>query len=186
MPTARLHRETAVLAIIDVQERLMPVIDAREQVEANIDRLVRGCHILGVPALITEQYVKGLGTTVPLVRRALEESGGYAPIEKSCFSSFGCGAFVERLEASARHQVILCGVEAHVCVYQTAIDLLDAGYEVVVAADAVSSRSPHNKEIAIRRLTSEGAKLGSTEMVLFEMLVASGGDEFRAIARLVK
>ncbi len=181
-----LRRENAALVVIDVQERLMPVIDAREHVERNIDRLVRGAHILGVPALLTEQYVKGLGGTVEIVRRAFEETSGYAPIEKSCFSSWGCADFAIGLRASARKQIIVAGVEAHVCVHQTVADLLREGFEVHVAADAISSRAPHNKEIALRRMTSAGAILTSTEMALFELLKTAGTDEFRAISKLVK
>lgn len=171
----RLDRTTSILAIIDVQERLMPVIANREQVEANIVRLIRGARILGVPILVTEQYVKGLGRTVEVVREALSDA--YAPIEKSCFSGY------RELE---RKQVIVAGVETHVCVYQTVSDLLANGYEVTIVADAVSSRTLENKEVALRRMLSDGAKLSSTEMALFELTVASGTDEFRAISKLVK
>jgi nicotinamidase-related amidase len=182
----RLERGNTVLAIIDVQERLMPVISQQEQIEKNIDRLIRGCHILGVPILITEQYVKGLGHTVPLVRRALEEIAGYTPIEKSCFSGLRCDAFEAALRKLNRKQVMIAGIEAHVCVFQTVADLLEGGGDVAIIADAISSRSLDNKDIAIRRMMSDGAKLTSTEMALFELLVASGTDEFRAISRLVK
>jgi len=158
----------------------MPVIHERVEVERNIERLVRGAHILGVPALLTEQYVKGLGTTVEPVRRAFEETSGYRPIEKDCFSAH------ESLVALDRRQVLLAGVETHVCVYQTALGLLAAGRSVWIVADAVSSRTPRNRDIALQRLVSEGAKLSSTEMALFELTVRSGTDEFRAIARLVR
>lgn len=153
----------------------MPVIANREQVEANIVRLIRGAQILGVPILITEQYVKGLGHTVKDVREALGDA--YKPIEKSCFSGY---------RPLDRKQVIVAGVETHVCVYQTVSDLLANGYEVTIVADAVSSRTIENKSIALRRMTSDGAKLSSTEMALFELTVASGTDEFRAISKLVK
>lgn len=182
----RLHRNDTVLVIIDVQERLMPVIHEREEVEKNIERLVRGAHILGVPVVLTEQYVKGLGTTVEPVRRALEETNGYSPIEKECFSAQGCAPFAAQLAALDRRQILIAGVETHVCVYQTSRDLLGAGYRLWIAADAVSSRTARNRDIALQRLASEGVKLSSTEMALFELLVVSGTDEFRAIARLVK
>ena len=172
---SRLDRSTALLLIIDVQEKLMPVIANREQLEANIARLIRGAQILGVPILITEQYVKGLGHTVAPLRDALGVD--YKPIEKSCFSGY------RELE---RKQVIVAGVETHVCVYQTVSDLLANGYEVTLVADALSSRTVENKEIALRRMMSEGAKLSSTEMALFEMLGEAGTDEFRAVSRLVK
>lgn len=182
----RLDRGNSVLVVIDVQEKLMPVIDGAGEVERNIERLVRGTHILGVPALLTEQYVRGLGPTVASVRRAFEETSGYRPIEKNCFSAQRCDAFAAQLAALGRKQVLVAGVEAHVCVYQTVRDLLDGGCEVTILADAVSSRTPQNKTIALQRMTSEGAKLGSTEMALFELLVVSGTEEFRAISRIVK
>lgn len=172
---SRLDRSTAVLLIIDVQERLMPVIANREQVEANIVRLVRGAQILGVPIVITEQYVKGLGHTVTAVREALGDA--YKPIEKACFSGY------RDLE---RKQVIVAGVETHVCVYQTVSDLLAHDYEVTLVADALSSRTLENKETALRRMITDGANLSSTEMALFELTVVSGTDEFRAISKLVK
>lgn len=176
----RLDRTTATLLVIDVQQKLMPVIDRADDVLRNIERLVRGCHVLGIPAILTEQYVKGLGATVDGVRVAFEETHGYKPLEKACFSA------VAALGGSARRQVIVAGVEAHVCVYQTVADLLAEDFEVTIVADAVSSRSPENKAIALERMVAEGAKLSSTEMVLFELCVTSGTDEFRAISRLVK
>jgi len=182
----KLAVETAVLVVIDVQQKLMPVIDSREDVVRNIDRLVRGCHVLGVPALLTEQYVKGLGPTVEPVRRAFEETIGYRPIEKDCFSAHGCEPFAAQLAALERTQVIVAGVETHVCVYQTVRDLLAARFEVAIVADAVSSRARSNREIALQRMVSDGAKLTSTEMALFEMCVVSGTEQFRAISRLVR
>jgi len=183
---SRLHRDTCVLAVIDVQERLMPAIDRQGELERNVDRLVRGTHVLGIPALLTEQYVRGLGETVEPIRRAFAETGGYHPMEKSCFSANRCTPFAMKLRQLDRSQVLLAGVEAHVCVYQTASDLLAAGFEVHLVADAVSSRSPENKEIALRRLVADGVRLTSTEMALFELLATSGTDEFRAISKLVK
>jgi nicotinamidase-related amidase len=182
----RLDRHKTVLVIIDVQEKLMPVIDGAADVVRNIERLVRGCHVLGVPVLLTEQYVRGLGATVEPLRRALEETSGYAPIEKSCFSAYGCEAFASRLAGLGRDQVLIAGVEAHVCVYQTVEDLLARDRAVSVIADAVSSRTQQNKELALRRFESDGAKLSSTEMALFELTNTSGTDEFRAISKLVK
>jgi nicotinamidase-related amidase len=182
----RLHRAEAFLIVIDVQMKLMPVISDREAIERNIDRLVRGSKVVDIPAILTEQYVHGLGATVPIIRRAFEETSGYEPIEKSCFSGYGCAEFVTATRNLHRKQAVVAGVEAHVCVYQTVGDLLDNGYDVTIVADAISSRTPANKDIAIRRMISDGAKLSSTEMVLFELTVSSGTDEFREISRLVK
>ncbi len=182
----RLDRANSVLVLIDVQERLMPVVHDRFAVEQNLERLVRGCHRLGVPTVLTEQYVKGLGPTIEPLRRALDEESGYHPIEKSSFSAQGCTAFVAQMAVLERTQVLLAGVEAHVCVYQTARDLLAAGFSVTLIADAVTSRTPRNRDLAIQRLLSENAKLSSTEMVLFELLERAGTEEFRAVSRLVQ
>lgn len=165
----------------------MPVIDRHSEVAANIERLIRGCHVLdNMPVVVTEQYVKGLGPTIEPLRRALEETSGYQPVEKACFSAQGCGEFQATMRLLKKKQVIVAGIETHVCVYQTVTDLLAAGYDVTIVADAMSSRTAENRDIAIRRMVSEGARLSSTEMALFELTVNSGTDEFRAIARLVK
>lgn len=182
----RLTRDNTVLVVIDVQEKLMPVIDRADAVLRNIDRLVRGAHLLGIPVLLTEQYVKGLGPTVEQLRNAFEETSGYRPIEKACFSAHGCEPFAAQLAALERRQVVVAGVETHVCVYQTVSDLITAQLDVTIVADAVSSRTRENREIALGRMAAEGVKLSSTEMVLFELLGVSATDEFRAISRLVK
>jgi nicotinamidase-related amidase len=182
----KLRREDAVLVVIDIQEKLLPVIHGGEAVVRNVDRLIRGCHILGVPAIVTEQYVRGLGPTVEPLRRAFDETGMAPAIEKDCFSAEGCERFASGLSALGRRQVLVAGVETHVCVYQTVSDLLSKGYEITVIADAVSSRTAENKEIALRRMTQDGAKISSTEMALFELTVVSGTDEFRAISKLIR
>jgi nicotinamidase-related amidase len=181
-----LNRAEAFLVVVDVQEKLMPVIDGHEDLERNLDRLVRGSHALDIRAVVTEQYTKGLGHTVPLLRTALEATFGYVPIEKATFSAFGCAEFVTTIRNLHRKHAIVAGIETHVCVYQTVRDLLANGFDVTVIADAVSSRTPANREVALRRMTSDGAKLSSTEMVLFELTGVSGTDEFREIARMVK
>lgn len=183
---SRLERDRCALVVVDAQERLARVIHEYDKVERNLERLVRGCHVLGVPALLTEQYPKGLGPTTQLVKKALEETYGLRPIEKTCFSSLGSEEFAARIEALGRRQLLVAGVEAHVCVYQTVRDLLGAGYEVTVIADAVSSRSLENRELALRRMADDGAKIASTEMALFEMTVAAGTDEFKRISALVR
>lgn len=165
----------------------MPVIDRNADVATNIERLIRGCHLLdAIPILVTEQYVKGLGTTIEPLQRALEETAGYQPVEKSCFSAQGCGEFVAYMRMLKKKQIIVAGIETHVCVYQTVADLIAAGYDVTIVADAMSSRTVENRDIAIRRMVAEGAHLSSTEMALFELTVNSGTDEFRSIAKLVK
>lgn len=182
----KLDRSNTALIVVDVQEKLMPVIDDAAATVENIVRLIRGCQILGIPVLLTEQYVKGLGGTVSPVRQALEESGSYAPVEKMCFSAQRCVPFERQLADSGRRQVLVCGVETHVCVYQTVSDLLAGGFEVSIVADAVSSRTERNREIALQRMVLEGTRLSSTEMALFELLGVSGTEEFKAVSRLVK
>lgn len=182
----RLNRTNAVLVVIDVQEKLLPVIEEGDEVARNIERLVRGCHLLGVPTLLTEQYVKGLGPTAELLRTALMDGPGYKPIEKNCFSAQGCEPFMAQLATLERKQVLVAGVETHVCVYQTVSDLLRGGFAVTIVADAVSSRTVRNRNIALQRMVADGAKLSSTEMALFELTVVSGTEEFKAISRLIK
>ena len=183
---ARLHRDNALLIVIDVQEKLTAVIHEQEQLQRNIERLVRGCHILKVPALLTEQYPKGLGPTTEKVQGAFDETYGTRAVQKMCFSGYRCSEFIETIAPMNRKQVLVAGIETHVCVYQTVTDLLSAGYEVTVIADAVSSRTARNREIALERMAQEGAKWSSTEMALFELTVEAGSDEFKAISKLVK
>ena len=153
----------------------MPVIHERENVEKNLVRLIRGAKTLGVPVIVTEQYVKGLGRTVESLRDALGEQ--YKPVEKMTFSA------AEHIDLAGRTQVLVAGVETHVCVYQTVSDLKA---NVWIVADAVSSRTAENRDLALRRMAADGARLSSTEMALFELLGEAGTDEFRAIAALVK
>jgi nicotinamidase-related amidase len=178
-----LIRDDALLLVVDVQERLLPHIHEHEEMLKNTSVLVRGAQVLGLPVTVTEQYRKGLGPTAPLLSGLFEP---FEPLEKSAFSCLGDAGIEKALAASGRRQVLLCGIEAHVCVYQTARDLIAAGYTVHLAADCVSSRSPRNRRIAVRRMETMGARLTTAEMALFEMLVVSGTDEFKAISKIVK
>jgi nicotinamidase-related amidase len=183
----RLQRSDVLLVIIDVQEKLMPVINRHVEVAQNIERLIRGVHALdAIPVIVTEQYVKGLGPTIEPLRNALTETCGYQPIEKSCFSAPGCGEFQAALRNLKKRQIIVAGIETHVCVYQSVSDLLAAGFDVTIISDAMSSRAPENRDIAIHRMTVDGAHLSSTEMALFELTTSSGTDEFRTVMKLVK
>lgn len=184
--TWRLDRQQTALVLIDVQEKLLPHIDGHERLAANLAILVRGCHALGLPIVVTEQYVKGLGPTVAPLRQAFDECGVDPPIEKSCFSAGGCESFRQTLNGLGRGRVLLAGIETHVCVYQTAMDLLETGFDVTIVADAVSSRTARNREVALQRMTSAGVTIGSVEMCLFELCTVSGTDEFRTISKLVR
>ncbi len=169
--------------MVDVQERLLPAIFEKERVVENAVRLIRGAAVLRVPVFATEQYRKGLGPTVAEVAAAIP---GFAPTEKVAFSACGAGGFVPALRKRKVSEVILCGIEAHVCVTQTCLDMLDEGFRVFVVADAVSSRTPENYRLGIERMRAAGAAVVSTEMVLFELLEQAGTAEFKQILALVK
>ena len=154
-----------------------------DQLLSNAVRLLQGLKVLQVPILLTEQYPKGLGPTLPAIMRELD---GVVPVEKNCFSSCGAPPFREALEKSGRRNILLFGIESHVCVQQTALDLLETGYRPVVVTDCVSSRKVHDRDTAFLRLRQEGALLATLESVLFEMCAVAGTDTFKAISRLVK
>ncbi len=179
----RLARARTGLVVVDIQERLLPAIFEKERVVQNAVRLIKGAGVLGVPVLVTEQYRKGLGPTAPEVAAAVS---GFAPVEKVTFSSCGAPGFVERLKQSGLADIVLCGIEAHVCVCQTCLDLLDRGFTPFVAADAVSSRTPENHRLGLERMREAGAIIVSTEMVLFELLERAGTEEFKQILDLVR
>ena len=179
----RLMRAKAGLVVVDVQERLLPAIFEQQRVVQNTVRLIQGAAILQVPIFATEQYRKGLGPTVPEVAAAIP---GFAPMEKLAFSACGDGGFIPALKAKEVLDAILCGIEAHVCVTQTCLDLLNEGFRVFVAADAVSSRTPENYRFGLDRMRAAGAVIVSTEMVLFELLERAGTAEFKEILNLVK
>jgi nicotinamidase-related amidase len=182
----RLTREHAAVVVVDVQERLFPAMDAdhREEVMRNVKVLATAARRLHVPLLLTEQYPKGLGHTL----QELADTLGPAiePIEKVTFSCWAVGAFRSRLEASGARRVILAGIEAHVCVLMSALDLLAAGYAVHVVADAVTSRTQANWRLAMDHLRQAGAVVTTTESVLFQLLGQADTDDFRELARLIR
>jgi nicotinamidase-related amidase len=179
----RISRAGAGLIVIDVQDRLWPVIVEKDRLLENLVRLVKGAVILGLPIVVTEQYPKGIGATVAELAAALPAG---TPIEKLTFSAWGVPAFGEALRARGITEPILCGIEAHVCVCQTCLDLLDAGLRPFVVADAVSSRTAENCRLALERMRTAGAIIVSTEMILFELLERAGTPEFKQILALVK
>ena len=179
----RLTRAKAGLVVVDVQERLLPAMFEPQRVVQNTVRLIQGAAVLQVPIFATEQYRKGLGPTVPEVAAAIP---GFAPMEKLAFSACGAPGFIAALKNKRVSEAILCGIEAHVCVSQTCLDLLEKGFRVFVAADAVSSRTPENYRSGLDRMRAAGAVVVSTEMVLFELLERAGTDEFKQILNLVK
>ena len=180
---SRLARAQVGLLVVDIQERLLPAIFEKDRVVQNALRLLKGAAILKIPVFVTEQYPKGLGATVPEVATAIE---GFAPMEKLAFSACGAPGFLESLKARKLSDLVLCGIEAHVCMAQSCLDLLDQGFRVFIAADAVSSRSAENHRFGLDRMRDAGAVIASTEMVLFELLEQAGTEEFKQILALVK
>jgi nicotinamidase-related amidase len=174
-----------VAVIVDVQERLLPHIDNHQGLEQNLVTLIRGLRALQVPLLATQQYPKGLGPTLPSIVSALDEEAGQL-VDKITFSCCDEPDFMERFVASGRHLALLAGIEAHVCVQQTVLDLLAAGYECCVVADCVGSRRPQDRDVALQRVAREGARVATLESLLFELCRTAGTDTFKSISRLVK
>jgi nicotinamidase-related amidase len=177
--TDRLQRDRAALVVVDVQEGFRKAVGEFDAVARNAGLLVRGARILGVPVLVTEQYPRGLGGTVPEVAEHLD---GVPRLEKVEFDA----TEVEGFELGGRDQALICGIEAHVCVAQTAAGLLDLDVDVQVATDAVSSRTAGNRRAGLAKMEASGAMLTSTEMALFELLGRAGTPEFKEVQALVK
>ncbi|MDX9758713.1 MAG: hydrolase [Bacteroidota bacterium] len=173
----------SLLLVIDVQGRLADLVWRADIIQNNIRILLEGMNVLDVPVVATEQYPKGLGPTVPPIAALL---GDAAPIEKNTFSCCGEFAFETKLVELHKTEIIVCGIETHVCVYQTVRDLIGLGYTVHLVTDAVSSRTEENWKLGVEVCTALGAKRTSTEMLLFEMLERAGTDQFKAISKLVK
>jgi nicotinamidase-related amidase len=177
-----LQNETAAV-VIDIQERLLPHIHNGERILQNCLLLIDGLKTLSIPVLITQQYTKGLGPTVsPIVQKF----SGFSYIEKTSFSCYEEPAFREKLLLSGRQNTILIGIESHVCVLQTCLDLIDDGFRPVIVTDCISSRKPDDKVIAIERMRQEGAIITTLESLLFELTRRAGSEVFKNISRLVK
>lgn len=179
-----IRRESSLLLVVDIQEKLAPAIFDAETVIANSVRLLSGARQLGVPGFVSEQYVRGLGPSLPEIRNAAAVDARF--FEKTHFSCTGEPGVVDMLRASGRQQIVLTGLEAHVCVLQTAFGLIEAGFSVFLVADGASSRSPENRSAAIERMRAGGVHIVTTEMVLFEWLRQAGTDEFRSLLPLIK
>jgi nicotinamidase-related amidase len=180
-----LKAEHCALLVIDIQEKLLPPIFQRERLVRNSQLLIRLAGILKVPVLVSTQYAKGLGQTVPEIASLLPEA---QPIDKQMFSCFGSDVFCSMLKRlpGTRNTVLLCGMESHICVMQTALGALNGGYIVHVASDAVSSRSESNWKIGLERMRAAGAILSSTEMMTYELLRSSGTEAFRELLPYLK
>ena len=179
----RILKDNTFALIIDIQEKLFPHIHENNRLLENTQKLVAGLKILNIPIKITEQYKRGLGDTLPEISTHLQ---GCTFFEKKAFSCCDDEAIMENLNASSRQTVILTGIEAHICVMQTAIDLLAKGFRPVIVEDCVASRKPDDKRISINRMLHAGITVTSYESLLFELCRYSGTEEFKAISKIVK
>ena len=182
----KLLREKTQLLVIDMQERLLPVVFNGDAIAARVCVLTEAARLLGVPISISEQYPRGLGPTINSVLKAAGTTA--RPFEKMSFSCLGDKEMASHLTrlAATRRQIVICGIEAHVCVMQTALDLLNHGYDVAVVTDAVGSRDTASKDVALLRSIQAGVTPITTEMVIFEWLAAAGTPEFRSMLPLIK
>jgi len=178
-----LNKKTTCLLIIDIQQRINAVMKFRVRVVKNTVKLINGFNILKVPIFITEQYRKGLGPTEKPILDALKQPG---IVEKLNFSCCAALPLMEQLRSNKIQQVVVCGIETHVCVLQTCLDLLAKGFQVHLVCDTISSRKKLDHETAIERLRDAGVILTTTESVLFELLERAGTAEFKQISQLVK
>jgi nicotinamidase-related amidase len=179
----RLDQSRALLLVVDVQEKFRPHIDGWAPMVAHVAALARGCQALDVPIIVTEQYPKGLGATIDELAEPLD---GVEPIEKLTFSSLGAQEVVDQLEQYGRDQIIVCGIEAHVCVQQSVADVLRSGRQAHVALDAIASRTASSREVGVRRMRAAGMVPSGVELALFEMMVSADHPRFKDISALVR
>ena len=178
-----LKMENVTFLIVDIQGNLAHLMHGKELLFRNVQKLIKGIQVLGIPILWVEQNPQGLGPTIPEIADMLSN---IQPISKMSFSSCRNDHFVRTLKALNRKQVLIAGIETHICVYQTAADLVDIGYEVQVVTDAVSSRNMENKEIGLQKMRDSGVSLTSVETALFELIKVAEGEQFKEILKIVK
>ena len=178
-----IRRDDSLLLVVEIQEKRAPAIHDSAQVTANSVRLLRAASQLKVPAFVSEQYVRGLGSSVEAIRNAAVDALFF---EKTHFSCAAEPGVIDLLRTTQCSQILLTGTETHVCVLQTALGLQEAGFSVFLVADAASSRTPENRQAAIERMRAAGIHIVTTEMVLFEWLHRAGTEEFRALLPLIK
>jgi nicotinamidase-related amidase len=179
-----LRPERTALVVVDLQEKLLPAIEGRDRVVKNSLLLMRLAEILKLPVVLTSQYRKGLGEIVPEVRAA---APGNEPLDKVAFGCFGDPAFLERLRSlGGRDQLVVAGIEGHICVTQTVLGALEKGYDVHVVTDAVGSRTDENYRVGLARMERAGAHLSSAEMAIYELLGRSDGEAFKKMLPHIK
>lgn len=178
-----LQKDQTVFVLVDVQGKLAQVVNDSETLHDNLEKLIKGLQVLDIPVLWLEQYPDGLGGTTESLSGLLE---GQQPIAKMTFSAMGNEEFVKQLKKSGRKQVLIAGIETHICVYMTAADLVKQGYEVEVVIDAVSSRTEANKMIGLQKMKHFGVSGTCVETALYELLGEAGTDEFKQVLKVIK
>jgi len=178
-----LNKDQAVLVVVDIQGKLAQLMADKVSLFGSLEKVIKGFNLLDVPIIWLEQVPDKLGTTIPEVANLLSK---ISPIPKTSFGCMGSDKFKKALEQTGRNKVVLVGIEAHICVYQSAAQLLEEGYDVTVISEAVSSRTIENCQIGIERMAQLGASISSVEMILFELLQNAEAKYFREIAALVK
>lgn len=178
-----LEIDNTFLLLIDVQDRLYRAMHGKEELLENIRKLIMGIKAFGIPIVMSEQYPEGIGKTIPEVAELLPDIPGIRKLSFSCCSNKECNA---AMAATERNQALIAGIEAHVCVYQTAMDLLEGSYDVQVVADAVSSRSPRNRDIGLQKMRDAGVVITSVEIALFELLKTAESGKFRELSKILK
>lgn len=179
----RILRENCTGLVIDIQEKLFPVIAEKEALLVNAKRLIEGLQILGIQTIFTQQYSKGLGNTLSEITSAINP---FSFIEKNTFSCLDEPVYSSFLKSSNKSIVLICGIESHVCVLQTAIDLQENRFIPVIIEDCISSRKLSEKETALKRFDMEGIRISTVESILFELTRSAGANEFKSISKLVK
>jgi len=179
----RIEREETLCLVVDYQERLVPVMDDREALIRNANILVKGMNLLEVPMIVSQQYTKGIGMTVEEVRNEIIPFGYFDKLSFSCCKD---EAILEEIKKYNKKNIIVCGIEAHICVLQTVVDLLEEGYHVIVVEDCIGSRKKRDKKVALKRMEKEGAIFTTYESILFELTKVAGNDTFKAISKLIK
>ncbi len=169
--------------IIDIQEKLFPVMHDKENLRIQNEKLIKGLQELSINIEVTQQYPKGLGPIITPLREMIQD---FTPYDKISFSCCDDPDFFNQLESTEKKNILVAGIETHVCILQTTLDLLEKGYQPVIIEDCVSSRHLPDKEIAIARMRQEGAIISSLESILFELCRYAGTEEFKAISRLIK
>lgn len=181
-----MNSDDSAVVVIDVQQKLLPLVPGHQRIQWNIERLIEGARILGVAACGTEQYPKGLGPTVTAIADPLASIAMEPIASKTMFSCRQCSELFTKLSNSGVHNLLLCGIETHVCVAQTAFDLMAQGFNIFLCVDSVGSRSPEDHDVAVRRMENCGVTITTTEAALFEWCEQAGSERFKSISKLVQ